>query len=465
MSIDDKKMLQTMYDYIYDSLTVGPSIGGGPNSRASGRSNTFLTMDLPGTPVDVSQFANEWTPSNPDGTTVATENFARFIDIIPNLSAKHSASGNSLESVYGNEVLNANVNPPPPDPVKQAAFDQAYALLNVDGTDFDDMGRPITVKVDSPILSNYKKKLNAYDAAVTGYMTAFLGYDLSKPADQRAWSILSPRLQTPVTLAWNDFQASQPGRVEAALATIGQDQASSLAKRFSDVRAQFNQTKLGSILQPGTTYHWAQAFPANWFASSAAQNFAQVTLTSNKYYASSSSHFSSWGGSAGVSFGLFSIGGSAGSSRTQKNTSSDTSNLQISFRMARVELRRPWFDPLLLSLGGWSVHGRQRAAYSDGTGNGTNHGVFPLYPTSFIVTRDVQISASWGHTDMELISKNVHGGGGFSIGPFTVSGSGSSSSSSTRVNSSFDGKTITVPGLHVIGWMNQVVPLSPPIAG
>lgn len=465
MSIDDKKMLQTMYDYIYDALTVGPSIGGGPGSRANGRGSTFLTMDLPGTPLDVSQFANEWTPSNPDGTHVATENFARFIDVIPNLSAKYSPTGSSLESVYGDEVLNANVQPPAVDPAKQAAFDQAMALLYVDGTDYDDMGKPITVKVDSPILRNYKNKLSAYDAAVTSYMSAYLGYDLSKPEDQRAWAILSPRMQTPVTLAWNDFQGAQPGRVEAALATIGQDQASSLAKRFSDARQMFNETKLGSILQPGTTYHWSQAFPGNWFASSAAQNFAQVTLTSNKYYASSDSHFSSWGGSAGVNFGLFSIGGGAGGSRTTKSTSSDTSNLKISFRMARVELRRPWFDPLLFSLGGWSVHGRQRAAYSDGSDDGTNHGVFPLFPTSFIVARDVQISANWGHTDMELISSNVHGGGGFSIGPFTVSGGGGSSSSSTQVHSTFDGKTITSPGLHAIAWLNQVVPLAPPLAG
>jgi hypothetical protein len=465
VSIDDKKMVQTLYDYVYDALTVGPSIAGGPNIRASGRDRTYLTMQLPGTPVDASQFANEWTPSNPDGTTVATENFARFIDVLPNLSPLHSASGQSLESLYGNEVVRANVIPPPVDPAKQEAFSKAMALLFVDGTDFDDEGKPITVKVESPLLRNYKNKMSAYDAAVTSYMTAFLSYDLSKPADQRAWAILSPRLQTPVTQAWNDLQAAQPGRVETALATVGQDQASSLAKRFADARALFDQTKLGSLLQPGTSYHWAQAFPANWFASSAAQNFAQVTLSSDKYYSSSSSSFSSWGGSAGVNFGLFSIGGGAGGSSSRRNVSTDTSSIRMAFRMARVELRRPWLDPSLLSLGGWSVQGRQRGAYSNGKSDASNRGMFPLFPTAFVVARDIQISATWGHTDLETISKNVHGGGGFSIGPFRVSGGGGSSSSSIRVNSAFDGKTITIPGLQVIAWVNQAVPLSPPING
>lgn len=465
MAIDDKKMWQTLYDYVFDALTVGPSIAGGPNSRASARQNSYLTLAMPGTPVDVSQFANEWTPSNPDGTHVATENFARFIDVLPNLSPLHSASGQSLESIYGNEVLNANVKPPPVDPEKQAAFEKAYALLFVDGTDYDDQGAPITVKVESPLYRNYKNKRSAYDAAVTSYMTAYLSYDLTKPADQRAWAILSPRLQNPVITAWNDFQAAQPGRVETALATIGQDQASSLAKRFADARMLFDQTKLGSLLSAGTTYHWAQAFPGNWFASSATQNFSQISISSDRYYSSSDSHFASWGGSGGVNFGLFSIGGSAGGSSSRQNASTDTSSLRFSFRMARVEIRRPWFDPALLSLGGWSVHGRGAKAYSNGAGDASNTGMFPLFPTGFIVARDIQISGNWSHTDMEVISRSVHGGGGFSIGPFSVRGGGGSSSYSSRYNSSFDGKTITCPGLQVIGWMNQVVPASPPIAG
>jgi hypothetical protein len=294
-------------------------------------------------------------------------------------------------------------------------------------------------------------------------MTAYLQYDLTKSADQRAWAILAPRLTSPVTSAWQDLQAAQPGRVETALATIGQDSASSLAKRFADARSQFDLTKRQGLWDPGTTWHWGQANPGNWFSPSAPG--AQITLSSDKYYTSSHSSYSSWGGGAGLNLGFFSIGGSAGGSSSRQSVVSDSSSLRLSFQVSRVEIYRPWFDFTLLSLSGWKVAGRAARAYSTGVINPNNHGIFPLVPTSFLVARNIQITANWGHSDLQTISNSSHGGGGLSIGPFTIGGSGTSSSYSSRYSSSFDGKTITSPGSQIIGWVSQVVPASPPLAG
>lgn len=304
MTISDQQMWQSVFDNIYSALTMGPSGVGGGASYRSTPGASILQLALPGLPVDINAYANEWTPANPGGTTTASENFSRLVDFIPNMGIRHDGSTQGrIEKIYGEEVVNASVSPPPPDPAKEEAFKKAFDLLFVDGTDYDSNGAPITVKVPSPIYRNYQNKRLTYDAAVTSYMTAYLQYDLSKAADQRAWAILAPRLTTPVTIAWHDLAASQPGRVETALATVGQDHASSVAKRFNDAKAEFDITKRQSIYEPGVTWHWAQANPANWFSPSA--QGAQMTISSDHYFSSSSSSYSSWGGSGSLNLGFF----------------------------------------------------------------------------------------------------------------------------------------------------------------
>lgn len=462
MAIDQKQMLQAVYDAIFDALTTAPG-GVGDGRPVEDRNRTFLSLALPGNPVDVAQFANAWSPTTPEGSVHAAENFSAFVDSIPTFSPNHNPSGNLVEQMYG-EAVNANVTPTPTSPESRAAYERSFNLLYTDGTDYNDQGQPVTVKVPSPIYRNYSNKLNAYSAALLGYMTNYLQYDLSRPEDARRWSVLAPALQTPLDQAWNDFQAARPGVVRTAIDTLGQHEASSLAGIFSQARQTFEQTRRGSLTQPGLFWHWCEAFPGNWFAESAAANFAQLTLNSSRLRISESSRFTSWGAGGGVNFGLWRVGGGASSQSSQYDLSTETSNMRISFRLARIEIRRRWMNPSIYSLQGWSVAGRAAGAYSNGQ-HENNPGVFPLLPTSFIVARDIQISASWGSSDLHQASRSTSASASVGWGPFSLSGSYRNSSSTRTYHSSFDGTTITVPGIQVVGWISAVLPLSPPSGG
>ena len=462
MAIDQKTMLQTVYDTIFDALTTTPR-GLGTGRPILPRTTTYMSLSIPGNPVDVTQFANAWSPTNPNGSTLASENLATLVDPVPVFIPAYAASGGSTDDLYG-EIVRANVAPPPPDPVGQAAFDRAFNLLNADGTDFDEEGRPITVKVPSPLYRNYQNRLSAYNAALLSYLTNFNQYDLSNPADARKWSILAPVLQAPVDQAFNDLQTARPGVVETAIATLGQYQQSSLAGIFTRARQLYDQTRRGSVLQPGFFWHLCEAFPGNWFADSAAANFSQVTLNSSRVRISEDSRFSSYGAGGGVNFGLWRVGASGSHQSQQSDMSQQTSNMNISFRFGRIEIRRRWLNSALFSLRGWSTAGRSPGDYSNGRDT-NNPGVFALLPTAFIVARDIKISANWGQTDLHTASQSTSVRASVGWGPFSLSGNYSNSSSTKRFSSSFDGTTITVPGIQIIAWLSTIAPFCPPTGG
>lgn len=199
MSVNQKQLLQSIYDLIFDTFTTPPSGAIAGRDAAAIRDKTHLALLPVGNPIDIGQFANAWSPDNPTGSTAAAENFALLVDAIPNPLPIYLSSGKSVDSVYG-EITGATPTPVPIDPANQAAYDAAFNLLNVDGTDYDDSGRPITVKVDSPLYRNYKNKQALYNAALASFLTQYLKYDLSKSEDQRAWSLLGPALQAPIFL-------------------------------------------------------------------------------------------------------------------------------------------------------------------------------------------------------------------------------------------------------------------------
>jgi hypothetical protein len=179
--------------------------------------------------------------------------------------------------------------------------------------------------------------------------------------------------------------------------------------------------------------------------------------------ASSSSDYTSYGGSAGFSLGLFSIGGSAGHSSSSQHASSETKNLRISFSYSLVTIRRPWLTFNLLGTTGWNLGNLYpKGAVSNGAKTGQINSAMPLLPTSFVVVKDVFISASWSKVDWDLITSKTSGGGGFGIGPFSIGGSYAHSESKATFTSSLAAGNIRVPGVQIIGFINQVVPYNPP---
>jgi len=459
MPVNESKMMQAVYDTLFSAFTNPPK---GFNSGAVSQGDkTYLTLNWPGQQIDISQFANPWSPQNTSGSTAATENFSRMVDSIQSIYPVSSPNGNKVTQIYQN-VTNATVVPPPEDPAAKAEYDKAFNFLHTDGTDYDDSGKPITVKVDSPVYANYKRKLTAYNNAVTGLMANYFQYDMSKPEDQRKWSLLGPTYQSAVQSALNDLQNAQQTKVEDALATLAQSSNNQVGQVFKQARDQFTAMKRAGLVDPTSNWWPTYASPGNWFAPNAAQEWTNVTINSGSLHTSEHSDFSSTTAGARASWGLWHGGGDFSKQDEHQSMSKDTESLSVSFKFARVSIDRPWMNFELFSLNGWSLGGYDPGGLSNGSREQTLKAPFPLLSTSFIAVRDLQISADWGHEDSSYVSSSLKTSASVGWGPFAVSGSYAHSSTDKKFNSSFDGRTISNDGLQIIGWVNTITPFSPP---
>jgi hypothetical protein len=437
MAIDQKALLQAIYDTIFDSLTATPS--GVPAGPSMSRVGNYLSLNLVGNPVDPADFATPFSPTNPTGSLLTAENFARLVDVVPQLSPVY-APGGSVEQLY-EEIVRANVQPPAPDPAGEAAYNRAYATLYRSELSPDGDFLP------TPGYQVYLNRRNAYDTALMQYNATYRQYDLTNPDERRTWEIVRVPLAAAVDRAYRNLQLASPGVYITAESTVAQYQQSSLARIFTEARVAFEQSARETTLDPDNpnirpTYHLSAPFPANWYDPAAATNFSAVTLTSNRMRLSEDSRFTRYSGRTG--FWIF--GASGSSSSEQYDLHSETTNMRLSFKFGVVQVRRLfWYRSQLLTLRGWSTAGRQPGDYSNGRAQ-DNPGVFPLLPTAFVVARDINISASWGSEDVHRASQSTSASASIGWGPFKLSGSYSSGQTVRQIQSSFDGTTLQVPG-------------------
>ena len=459
MSINQDKMLQAVYDTLFSAFTSPPQ--GLQGQGASQAEQTYLTLNWPGQQIDFTSFANPWSPNNKKGKVEATENFSTLVDPIQSINPITAPNGQKISQLY-QLVVNAKVVPPPPDPKAEERYNEAFNFLHTDGTDYDSLGNPITVKVDSPVYANYKRKLQAYNTAVATLMGNYFQYDMSDPESQRRWSFLGPTLQSSVQSALDDLRNAQQVRVEDALATLAQSSGNQVGVVFRKANDQFFKMQRAGLTDPTKSWWPCYAQPANWFAPSAADGWSPVTINSGSLQTSEHSDYTRISAGGSASWGLWSGGGSFDKQDAHQSMSKDTDSLKVSFKYSLVTIDRPWYNHLLFSIGGWSLTGYSKGGISNGNRDQSLGTPFPLLPLSFIAVRNLNIEANWGHEDSSLIQQSISTSARFGCGPFAISGNYSHTSTDQTFNSSFDGKTISNNGLQIIGWINTLVPYCPP---
>ncbi len=460
----DVMMAQAVYDMLFSSYaTTPPGMQGG-----SEEDQKFPILDWRGTVIDKSALQNAWSLKNPNGSQEAAKYYSELVDSIPSVSAIYEPNGNTVSQIY-EQVLNAQVVPPAPDPVAEQRYKSAHDFLYtaVPNLDEDGLpvkpnnpeGKPTTIDEQSQVLKNYRSKEKAYGDAVQAFMAAYSQYDMSNPKDQRTWALLAPTLQRPLNDAWNDMQGAQAAKIENAFATLSQAADNQVAMAFMNAKRNFAGWRRGNPEDPNALFLPSFANPGNWYTDQAS-GWTSISFSSNKIVLNQSSSFTKYGGGGGFSLGFFSIGGGGGHSEQKAHLDSETSNLTVSFEFMRVDIRRPWLDFQLFGLKGWRSFGRDPGSYSNGTFT-TNHGAFPLLPTSFIVARNVKISANWGKTDFDSAQSSTNAGGSLSFGPFSLCGSYQSGSKEKHFQSTFENGVINAPHLQIMGWVTRVVPYSP----
>lgn len=476
MAVAQQQLGQAIYDLIFDSLTLAPA-GTPPAASAA---LTMLSLSVPGLPLDPGEFANPWTPMNPGGDPGTAENFAWLVDRVPQISPVFTSNGSSVEAIYG-EIVRASTPAALPAGVPgrdliaarlrvlqrlSPSVQRAFRKLYTEATVALPRGGSLQTFLETPALRQYLDAREARDEAVTRYMVRLLQTNMRDPADQRRWAELSEELEEQIKVAAKaaaDAGGTELERAMAALAASGgAGQDHSVAAIFEAARLSFELSKLGSRLEAGSTWHLTLAQPPDWPADEAP--FVEVDLgTSRGLRLNPASRFKSFGGPGALSAGLW--GYRARDTPRRQPIDGASMDLRVHFEFARVAVRRPWLDPSLFSLGGWAMAGRHRHDLSTGSLTG-NPGIFPLLPSSIILARNLEISATWSRADSSFIRERL-GRQDLTFGPFALAGSyrRPRAQASTNTSASFDGVNISAPGLQVIGWMSKLVPACPPLDG
>lgn len=205
------------------------------------------------------------------------------------------------------------------------------------------------------------------------------------------------------------------------------------------------------------------------------ENFTQLIITASMKEANQASVSQSSASSS--SFGAsFFFGGYSYSSSHQKAVSealgSETdATIQIGMSVAKVQIGREWFEPgvFLLTSDMYntaSEHISPQESYEGFTDkrlNDMNKCVFPCFPASFIIARDITIrfssSTALSSAFTQSIEDHSANGGGF----FIFSGSSSSASASSQSNSSArstaNSVTVRFKTPQILGYYLEATPI------
>ncbi len=450
----ETKVLNTLYDRLYQAVTYAPA---NKQNDVFTDENTFIQF-AQNQALNPTDFANLVSPTNPGGNLNASQSFANLVDQMPSQTSSYSPSATLISDTYKEIVDGAN-STTKPDPAQEKKYKQAYDYLNTTSTIKDYTGAETTQTDNSAIYKTYLNNQTAYIAAVSGYRTAYLGYDLSDPVQQRQWQANEPMLSNNINQTYTTWRAQGAAQVEQALAAL----ASAINDAVGNVIRDAQQTMasgMASSTGDGSKWYFTYPIPGD-FAASNASGFTSFTLKSDYLEETASSKATNWGASGSASWGLWSGSASGSGHHADSHEHMDASKFDLSAEIAMVRIFRPWMNDLIFKLNSWYTN--MTNAHGISTGKLTSEKlILPLIPTGFVVARNVEISADWSSDDKKHVEDSISTKASVGWGPFSVSGNYSESSSSDYHKSTFDGGTLKIPGIQIIAWVSEITPDSPP---
>jgi len=245
-------------------------------------------------------------------------------------------------------------------------------------------------------------------------------------------------------------------------AYIAQVTEKSLVLYKEDLKRKFAGGLTTSVVDGSSEFYYTTLLPGN-FATS--DGWTKFEFSEIDYETHSKSDTSGWGASAGVNLGLFSFGGSGSGSKRKTSDDRSAANFSAKFEFTQVPICRPWFDPGFFSMRSWTLDDNWKLSYGDrpvSTGSAQdNTGRLVAYPTSALFVRDVEITNSKWSNHSDFMTKSISGGGSVGYGPFRVGGSYSKGSTRSNTSYHFEGDTLVIEGMQLIGEVVNIIPQSP----
>ncbi|MBS4189475.1 hypothetical protein KHA94_04485 [Bacillus sp. FJAT-49705] len=171
---------------------------------------------------------------------------------------------------------------------------------------------------------------------------------------------------------------------------------------------------------------------------------------------------SSWGGGAGLDFGLFSASTSVQHTEEQERMECDTNNFSMSVDLLQIPLSRAWYKPFIFDNRSWRwAPGIGEPPISDGQIPPQTRVSMPLVPVSLVVAKNLNLtidkSSSVNQRAFERIDVSASGG----FGPFSIKGNYHSENSTSSLQYEHTSTGIKVDGTQIIGFICDILPQSP----
>ena len=420
----------------------------------------------------------------------------------------YQSGSRSLAFAYGEIIKGMQpANPAQPSAQVQAAVQAAQKVLWQTDSQGDITGPTV-------LYQNYLTNQMAYAQAKSN-LAAAQAEAMTDPALGQVWPQMAATYQTAVDQAYNTWISEGAQQVEQALATIESEGEDVVDAMVADARKLFDAWSLAGLSGVPAETQYSMVSPITWYdptddsigftklsvtSMSAARDAAQTSnsFAANWYKGQSSGNQASLGAnffgiSLGAGGGDSSSSGSDGRSSSGQTTSAasdQATEVTITLEWLLCQVQRPWLVSDLFHVAGWYMVNQRKNSISDGTVKGqidNQTQLLPMIPTSFLVVRNVTISASnWGEAGAALQTASSAAQGssqasssnfGGSVGFFGIGASaahsetqdsGQSSSGSSGELSwtwSQEGQqgTLTLNGGQILGWIGAIVPACPPV--
>ena len=444
MPIDEANLLQTLDAMLFSPFLSDPATG----VTLEGLENTAIVLERPGRPIHAADYQNPWSPNHHQGSPIVTKRFSNLVDQAIALTAYYQPNGHQISAMY-QQVLGAQVTSPTPSVAEKQQSKAADQLLFTVATVRDQKtGQLITTKVPSAVYRNYQRAKVNYTHAVAAYNAQYMQYTRTSEG-RETWPLLSASLHGPVDQASDDLVAAQATKVEDALDVI-ERMPDAIAQAFQDAQQLFTSSRQPDPTVPKEFFVPSYASPSDW--SSESETWIEIAFSAQT--------IADAGTDTAVEFQLTEVAADRPSqlwSIAQQTFSLDPKTDRLSLRLEYelVTIERPWLHFSLFSLPNWHVSDIAPGQLSDGTRNQSADQMFPLLPQSFVAVRDLQISADWGQVDLERIHTALAGDQPAAFAGFWLNQPG-------VYQAQFKDDTLTFPGIHLVGWINRLVPFSPP---
>lgn len=462
----EKQLLQAIYDRLFDAVTYQPAGSKNPFTE----SETFIHFSK-NAAVNVKAFANPRTPSNPLGDLKTSEEFSRLVDQVSPLALEWENTGNQLSKVYKQVVDSANATTKP-DEAAEKMYNTAYNYLHPETKSENPFTHEVVVeRTDSPDYVAYEDNMDDYLNAIQAYRIAYNSYlddledkdaEIRRKAD-RNWQAKAPGLENNIKKTLRKLGVGNAKYVEQALAILNTTINDGIRQAISAAQDAVREDHaFSSSLGQGDKWFLSYPVPANWTEGNNL-SFSELKINGGNTTIRSKSTEHSFSVDTSMNYGLWKVKASAGGNFQHFNSSTDKDSVEIIAKIAKVEIKRPWFLESIFRLHNWSTNlVSNKGGISNGKIDSSNkNGLIPMYPVAFVVAKDICIKANFSHEDKEHIKESARANTSVGWGPFSIGGSYGYGKTEDTFHSDYQNGTLRVPGMQIIAWISRVVPFSP----